>query len=530
MWSRTNSRASKSVPIPVRAAAVRPIRARCGAALACGALLLACAAFMFVDRTVPPIIIWDESRLAVNALEMHQRGWGLVTTFGFAPDLWNTKPPLMIWLMTASIRLFGASELSLRLPAMVAALGTLAIVFAFVRRATHSVPTAALAVALLAASVGFYGEHGARTGDYDALLCFFTTAYLALLHAAVHRPCPRRRTLLAVGVLVAGATMTKTAAGLIPGFGVALYLLACGRLRRAFTWRYVLLVPLALVPLAAFYLLRERLAPGYLEAVWYNDFAGRLSGEVMHQDDSPFYYLRVLLLGGLFSAGPLALLAPAGLAGPRGRARQALVFALCCVAGQLLLVTVIGTRLPQYILPALPWLAVACAITVGRRLPRFLGFVGAGRPTWAQLALPSALVAAAVVNIGVRTAGMRYDLLLDRAYYPQASYGVLLASLFERGVRRVAVVEPGFDLGVLRAYQPQLHFYALLWRERGLEVTRYEAPPQREGGEVMASCDPDLGRALLSRGGGLLEVSGCVASMPPTAGGAPTPRKKSGPG
>lgn len=83
-------------------------------------LLLACAVFMFVDRRVPPIILWDESRLAVNALEMHQRGWSLLTTYGFDPDLENTKPPLMIWLMNASVAIFGRSELALRLPSMAA--------------------------------------------------------------------------------------------------------------------------------------------------------------------------------------------------------------------------------------------------------------------------------------------------------------------------------------------------------------------------------------------------------------------------
>ena len=58
------------------------------------AILSFTALFIGLDIAERPIALWDESRLAVNALEMRQRGFSLVTTYGFAPDLWNTKPPL----------------------------------------------------------------------------------------------------------------------------------------------------------------------------------------------------------------------------------------------------------------------------------------------------------------------------------------------------------------------------------------------------------------------------------------------------
>lgn len=468
--------------------------------LVCAALLVACALFMFVDRRTPPIIIWDESRLAVNALEMHERGWSLVTTYGFAPDLWNTKPPLMIWLMNASMMLFGTSELALRLPAMLAALGTVAVVFGFVRRVTHSLGTAALAVVLLGASAGFYGEHGARTADYDSLLCFFTTAYLSLFYFAVHRVRPGARQLVAAGALVAGATMTKTIAGLVPGAGVALYLLVCGRSRRAFaTPRYALMMAAALVPLAAFYLVRERLAPGYLHAVWYNDFAGRYEDQLGLDSRPWWFFLQALFTGAVFSAGPLALFAPLGLVGSRGQPRQALLYALCCVSAQLVVISIPATRLIQYVLPALPWLAIACAIAVGEQLPRILRpREGAPRR---KLLLSSTAAAAAVVYIGIPAARIRYDLLPTRDFYPRASYGSLLATLDERGVRRVTVVEPGMNVSGLEAYAPQLRYYLLLWNARGMRIKRAEQLVRPRTGSMVASCDPPLSRALISMGG-----------------------------
>jgi 4-amino-4-deoxy-L-arabinose transferase-like glycosyltransferase len=68
-----------------------------------------------------PIRIWDESRLAINAYEMNKDGDFLVTHFSGMPDMWNTKPPLMIWLQVFFIKLFGVGELALRLPSAIAA-------------------------------------------------------------------------------------------------------------------------------------------------------------------------------------------------------------------------------------------------------------------------------------------------------------------------------------------------------------------------------------------------------------------------
>ena len=80
------------------------------------------ALFLGWNIAFRPIVLWDELRLAVNALEMTIRGFGLVTTYGFRPDLWNTKPPLLIWLQAGAMDVFGPDEWALRLPSLVAAL------------------------------------------------------------------------------------------------------------------------------------------------------------------------------------------------------------------------------------------------------------------------------------------------------------------------------------------------------------------------------------------------------------------------
>ncbi|UOQ78563.1 hypothetical protein MUN84_08455 [Hymenobacter sp. 5516J-16] len=63
-----------------------------------------------------PIYLWDESRVAVNAAEMALNNNWLVAHFEGQPDLWNTKPPLLLWLQVLSIKLFGFNEVAIRLP------------------------------------------------------------------------------------------------------------------------------------------------------------------------------------------------------------------------------------------------------------------------------------------------------------------------------------------------------------------------------------------------------------------------------
>ncbi len=67
-------------------------------------------------------------------------------------------------------------------------MGTLALVLSFTRRVTRSFPAArAGEPGCWRQSVLFFAGHGARTADYEALLCFLTTGYLYLLFFALHR-------------------------------------------------------------------------------------------------------------------------------------------------------------------------------------------------------------------------------------------------------------------------------------------------------------------------------------------------------
>ncbi len=80
--------------------------------------------------------------------------WARLIASGRDPLLlttWIDKPPLVIYLLAASLRTFGTNELALRLPGMAAGLLTLAATYALAKRAYGS-PVAWLAAALLTLS------------------------------------------------------------------------------------------------------------------------------------------------------------------------------------------------------------------------------------------------------------------------------------------------------------------------------------------------------------------------------------------
>ena len=475
-------------------------------------LLLLSAAFLFIDRAAMPIQLWDESRNIVNALEMHARGFSLVTTYADTQDLWNTKPPLLIWLMAGSISVFGPSVWALRLPSMIAALGTIALLFWFVRRTTQLRLTAALAAGLLVISPAFFGEHSSRTADYDALLLFFVTAYLCLLFVALQRDRPGRSLFLLMGVALCCAFLTKSVAALIPGVGLALYLVVSGHWRRVLATPGYAVTGLGVAAMLIFFLAaREWQGPGYLQAVWFNDVHGRFGSSLVLAKPRWFYF--ELLRAGFFAAGPLLLLSPLALLETRGPIREMLLFSLCIIVATLAIYTCAASKLDHYILPALPFMAIAAAVTCRLALAHARAVLRAdGR--YARL-IAAALLLVAVVPIAMGVAGAvarRYYVPIVGEGARSGRYGALFERIVPLADRPILVVDPGFDQ-VQPNYTPVLLAYRELWRARGIaiahSITLTDA--DRQKGRLLASCDPAAVAQITALGRDIGGIAQCAA-------------------
>ena len=67
---------------------------------------------LFLHLDVLPLRLFDESRLAMNAAAMIMNNNWLVTYYQDNPDMWSTKPPLLIWIQALLFKLIGPTELS----------------------------------------------------------------------------------------------------------------------------------------------------------------------------------------------------------------------------------------------------------------------------------------------------------------------------------------------------------------------------------------------------------------------------------
>src|SRR4051794_19089219 len=195
------------------------------------------------------------------------------------------KPPLSIWLMGLSARVFGFSSFSLLLPQALCTLATVGLLFATVRRAFGPV-AGVLAAAVLVLSPGTLAL--ARVDMPDPLLVLLLVASRWATPRAVESG--RTKHLVWAGVFVGLAFMTKMLQGwmVVPALAAA-YLYA-GTPRLAVRMRQLALAGVVLVAVSVAWPLAVSLWPGsapYIGgstdgSVWnlifgYNGF-GRLTG------------------------------------------------------------------------------------------------------------------------------------------------------------------------------------------------------------------------------------------------------------
>ncbi len=464
-----------------------------------GALLLLVAACWFIllsNLEAQPMQVWDELRLANNAIEMAATGELIVTHHEGIPETWNTKPPLQIWLEALDVKLLGIRPLAFRLPSALAACATVLLLFGFARRRIGDPFSALLAGALLLTSSGFVLVHCARNGEYDAMLVLwlFASSLAFFRHVealAEPRELPDRGTparsdgdpgrwLWLTALFLVLAVYTKGIQGLLllPAFLV--YATVCGRLRAVLRRRSVLALGSVLLALAAYGILREQLQPGYLRAVWDNDLFGRYASVNEQHHGSVFKYVWTLRYWGVLTL----LVTPVLILARRSREIGVGVFAIVMAGCYLAVISLSKTKLEWYLAPIFPFLAlyIAFAVRVGfdrlRAAAAWLGVVfavGVASVTaWFVLAMPAAIER----HARPVTAADRYETQLAafRESHPTT--------------RRVVLGTPS------GAWEAAL-YYRRYYAERGLGIE-----PRRPGrlelrpGETFLTSDAAIGRAL----------------------------------
>jgi 4-amino-4-deoxy-L-arabinose transferase-like glycosyltransferase len=315
------------------------------------ALLLALVAALFLLRLgAVPLLGPDEPRYARVAVEMRRSGDSVTPTLQGQP--WLEKPPLYYWLAGKAYGLLGETEAAARLPSVAAGLLFVGV-------------TALVGARLYGGTAGLYAGFAlgtsvlpfayARAAAMDMLLAATSTAAIGLVGLRL-LGVAGRLAVPAAGVAMGLAVLAKGPLGvLLPALVAAGYVLAT----RDWSLLRRLVSPIGLLVLlfvaAPWYVLVYRAqGQAFVDVFLLNHNVQRFTSEIHHHAGPWHYYVGVALLG-LF---PWSGLLVPGFAGLRPRGSRADLYVLLWLALPFAFFSAAASKLPGYILPCLPPLAL----------------------------------------------------------------------------------------------------------------------------------------------------------------------------
>lgn len=325
-------------------------------------LIIAIPVFGFLDSL--PVRLWDESRVAVNALEMFYNKNYLLAHYEGNIDMWNTKPPLLLWIQVSFMHLFGPGEIALRLPSSIAAFFTFLALLLFCKRYLKNFWLGFITVLCLVTTAPYMDFHVARSGDYDAMLVLFSTAACLFFYSF----CETKQTkylywfftVLTLGVYTKGVTIMMFAPALL------IYAIFAVPLRFFLKNKHFYIGFISFLILSlGFYFLRESQNPGYLEVVAQNELGGRfLTDQLKSENDFWFYYDHFITdhLGDRYLLVPCGLFI--GLFSKDPRTRRFSSFIGLISLTFFLIISISKTKYTWYDSPILPWFAIFVALAV----------------------------------------------------------------------------------------------------------------------------------------------------------------------
>jgi 4-amino-4-deoxy-L-arabinose transferase-like glycosyltransferase/Gpi18-like mannosyltransferase len=436
--------------------------------------------FAYLDTL--PIQIWDEARLATNAREMFLHANWLVPHFEGAPDMWNTKPPLMIWLQVLFMKVIGINELSVRLPAAISAFITAIIVLLVWVRQEKNFWLGVLSVCFLMTSAGFIGIHSARTGDYDALLTLFSTiacfslylfldnkkvVYLYVLFSA-----------LALGILTKGITI------MLFGPGMLLYVFWKKQFLSIIKNKhfYIGLLGLIIVVLA-YYIMREQANNGYLQAVMENELGGRFLNTLENHQGNFWYYLRGFVVNNRFQWIWLCLMGMVlYLSKVQAKYKDFFGFTLILGVSYFIVISLSKTKLIWYDMPLYPLMSVQAAISI-----YYVYYWLKEKGCFSNEASYFRVYAFVIIVL----LGLFYVRIVESVYRPKEIVGTEHESEMGYILKKTLRGEFNFDGAYIcnGVYAPQVAFYTNLLRQQQQDIGYKYKQELQVGDKVLSNKD-----------------------------------------
>ncbi|HEY6765226.1 MAG TPA: glycosyltransferase family 39 protein [Candidatus Sulfotelmatobacter sp.] len=295
----------------------------------------------------------DEPRYAQVAREMLARRDWITPVLGGQP--WLEKPPLYYWQAMLMFAVFGVSDWAARLPSSIDATAMVAAIYVFFRREHAAVATDAALICASCAGVIAY----ARAASMDmALAASFTVALLAWW---VWRDGKKKSWLalfylsLALGTLAKGPVAPLLAVLVIGAFAAF-----SGELRRLLETIWIPGILLFCALALPWYVAVQARNPSFFEQFILQHNLARFSKDLYHHRQPFWYYAPVTALAvvpwtvfiiatciKVFRKGSQDF----GEIAPRNSFRR---FAFCWLVVPVLFFSISQSKLPGYILPAVP--------------------------------------------------------------------------------------------------------------------------------------------------------------------------------
>jgi 4-amino-4-deoxy-L-arabinose transferase-like glycosyltransferase len=302
---------------------------------------------------------------------------------------WFEKPPLFYWSAALSFKLFGVSEAAARLPSAISALlATLALAWLALR--LYGADTARWLLLLLPTTVGMIGfSHAAATDmPFSGMLTITMVAAAVVLGLVPRRSAPSSSsspttssTLFAsmlFGFFLGLAVLAKGPAGIIlSGGAIFFWALFTKRWHDAFRLLHPAAIAAFCLTTLPWYILCARRNPDFFRIfIIEHNFKRYLTPEFQHIQ--PFWFYVPILLAALLPW--TALLLWSGSLGTlrlwrEKRLPSSTTYFLSWAVFAIVFFSVSKSKLPGYILPALPAIGPLIAHDLSSRLEKRLGEV-----------------------------------------------------------------------------------------------------------------------------------------------------------
>ena len=314
-------------------------------------------AWLVAFAWIRPLAVPDEGRYTDIARWIVVSGDWLIPRLDGLPFI--QKPPLYFWLEAILMSVAGNALLVFRAVSITAALATLYFVHRFVRLRLDA-DAARWTTLILLTGPFFFG--GSQFASLDMLVagCITCTVLFAIEAAERTDPGANRLWIAAYAAAALGVLAKGLIGVVIPGLVFVVWALATRRPRlllTAISWRGLIVFLALAVP---WFVLVEQRMPGFLRYFFIHNHFERYAESGFNNPRGAWYYFALVLAGMLpWTVGLLPTVRAAFARGGVDRPVVMLgVLALSWTLTVLVFFSIPRSKLPGYVLPALPPLAI----------------------------------------------------------------------------------------------------------------------------------------------------------------------------